>query len=379
MNLEFARLMARATRLTRAGDLSGATAAVKAALSSAQAQAMHAMHRGTEPHGADTDDVIELPARVVRPSGEAGDSADADADDDVAIDAERASGEFIRFAPPGVAGQLGCKLFVPAQARETGALLPLVVMLHGCSQDPDDFALGTGMNLHADTRGCFVLYPAQASDANPSRCWNWFMPAHQQGGAGEPELIAGLTRAALHRYPIDPRRVYVAGLSAGGAMAAILAAAYPELIAAVAVHSGLPVGAASDLKSALVAMHQGARLAGAASWPDAADAGHLPPVLVVHGDQDHTVHPLNGDRVAEHLAPGTEMSIHDLEVGGRPCTRRVWRDMRGRVRAEHWLVHGAGHAWSGGNGQGSYADPSGPDASALMLDFFAAHPHAELG
>jgi poly(hydroxyalkanoate) depolymerase family esterase len=378
---------------------------------------MHALHRSSAPlHGADETDVIDLPARTVHPPGAPGSSADANAgtntDTDTDIDAdttERATGEFIRFAPPGVAGHTGCKLYVPAQARERGALLPLVVMLHGCSQDPDDFALGTGMNTLAGTRGCFVLYPAQAAQANPSRCWNWYMPAHQQGGAGEPEVIAGLTRAALHRYPIDPRRVYVAGLSAGGAMAAIVAAAYPELIAAVAVHSGLPVGAASDLKSALVAMQQGARPAsgvasaggssqgasssgassasasstGGPSRGESAsvghDAGSLPPVLVLHGDQDSTVHPLNGDRVVDRLAPGTEMATRDTEVRGRRCTQRVWRDPRGRVRAEHWLVHGAGHAWSGGNGQGSYADPSGPHASELMLDFFAAHPHAELG
>jgi poly(hydroxyalkanoate) depolymerase family esterase len=240
-------------------------------------------------------------------------------------------------------------------------------MLHGCTQDPDDFAAGTCMNDAAREQGMFVLYPAQSAKANPKRCWNWFKHNHQARSRGEPALLAGMVRDIMARYPIDPARVYVAGLSAGGAMAAILGETYPEIFAAVGVHSGLPAGAAQDLPSALEAMKSGEA--------QPRDAGHRIPTIVIHGDADHIVHPGNGECIyATHAgADGT----CDTETGRAPAghawTRRVQRDGAGKVIAEHWRIHGAGHAWSGGCGRGSYTDPKGPDATSAMLRFFAQH------
>jgi poly(hydroxyalkanoate) depolymerase family esterase len=232
----------------------------------------------------------------------------------------------------------------------------MVVMLHGCKQTPDDFAVGTRMNELADELGFIVVYPAQAWAANLSRCWNWFRAGDQQRDDGEPSLIAGITRQVMTRYRVDARRVYVAGLSAGGAMAAIMAKTYPELYAAVGIHSGLPYASARDAVSAIAVM-RGQR----------GDAALLPtvPTIVFHGDRDTTVHPRNG----EYGTAEAQLKSETGEVGGRAYTRTTQRGS-GKSAFEHWLVHGAGHAWSGGNAEGSYADPKGPDATREMLRFF---------
>ena len=266
------------------------------------------------------------------------------------------------------------KLYIPPGS--TGRVLPLVVMLHGCTQNPDDFAAGTGMNERARTQGFYVLYPAQAQDANPSRCWNWFKHNHQRREGGEAALIAGMCRAVTQQYGMDAQRVYIAGLSAGGAMAAIVADLFPETFAAVGIHSGLPAGAASDMVGALKAMKSG-------SVGRANGAHRAVPTIVFHGDQDRTVHPSNGDHliaaVQQRLtgtAPTTASGADSRQVeqavaaGGRRHTRTSYRDSRDTVVAEHWLLHGAGHAWAGGNAAGSYTDASGPDASSEMLRFF---------
>ena len=247
-----------------------------------------------------------------------------------------------------------------------GRPLPLVVMLHGCTQDPDDFARGTGMNDAALERGFFVLYPAQSPKVNPQRCWNWFKHSHQRRGQGEPALLAGMTRDVMKRHDIDPRRVYVAGLSAGGAMAAVMAASYPELYAAVGVHSGLPAGSAHDLMSGLNAM----KGAGKKKRKAAAGAKTVP-AIVFHGDRDAVVHPSNGDAVYRQFTHAA--GAKETEERGEGHTRTVTLDAAGRAVGEHWNLHGAGHAWSGGSTAGSYAAASGPNASAEMLRFFLSH------
>jgi poly(hydroxyalkanoate) depolymerase family esterase len=220
------------------------------------------------------------------------------------------------------------------------------------------------MNRLARAHGFFVVYPEQASHANPQRCWNWFKHTHQARGRGEPELLAGMTREVMARHSIDASRVYVAGLSAGGAMAAILGDAYPDLFAAVGVHSGLATGIAKDLPSALGAMQRGPVVASATS------SGV--PTIVFHGDADATVHPGNGEHViaASVHKKATREEHAGVSAGGRRYTRQLHRAPDGRVVAEHWVVHGAAHAWSGGSAQGTYTDPRGPDASAEMMRFF---------
>lgn len=245
-------------------------------------------------------------------------------------------------------------------------------MLHGCLQDPDDFAIGTRMNALAEEKHVFVLYPAQSESANQTRCWNWFKAANQVRDQGEPSIIAGMTREVIRSYKIDARRVYIAGMSAGGAMAAIMASTYSELYAAVGIHSGMPYGAAQNFLAAITAMKDGAAI-----------GARLPakriPLIVFHGDQDSMVNSRNGEQlISQWLGENVSNRRHETstaparEGNGRAFTRTLYRDGADHVVAENWLVHGAGHAWSGGGPAGSFADSSGPDASREMVRFFSA-------
>jgi poly(hydroxyalkanoate) depolymerase family esterase len=264
-------------------------------------------------------------------------------------------GRWVRASYTNDAGTRAYKTYIPD--KDAGKHRPLVVMLHGCKQDADDFAAGTQMNLLADELGFIVAYPEQAFRANGSKCWNWFNESNQQRDAGEPALIAGITREVIAKHDVDPRRVYVAGLSAGGAMATIMGCTYPDLYAAIGVHSGLPFGAAHDTSSALAAMRGRLR-----ATPPL--CGESVPTIVFHGDGDSTVHPRNGELVLGQSGKAT--STIKGEERGRAYTRTIHAD-----GSEHWLVHGAGHAWSGGSLTGSYADPRGPDAARRMLEFFS--------
>ncbi len=257
------------------------------------------------------------------------------------------------------AGTRRYKTFLPSGRPTQG--LPLIVMLHGCKQNPDDFAAGTRMNRLAEELGFAVVYPAQSGKANVSACWNWFQPEHQLRDAGEPSLIAGITREVVARNQLDARRVYVAGLSAGGAMAAVMGTTYPELYSAMGIHSGLPYATARDLPSALAAMKGRPGKARRTSAH-----AHRVPRIVFHGDSDATVHPSNG----EHAMTDTLEKVEQGHVNGRAYTRTTQWNASGKPVLEHWLIHGAGHAWSGGSPNGSYADPLGPDASREMLRFF---------
>ncbi len=277
------------------------------------------------------------------------------------------------------AGTRAYKLYVPSGYQRQP--LPLIVMLHGCTQSPDDFAAGTGMNGLGEERTCLVAYPAQAASANPSKCWNWFRPRDQQRGQGEPSLIAGITREIIDGYSVDRRRVYIAGLSAGAAAAAIMGMAYPEIYAAIGVHSGLACGAAHDLPSALAAMSQGDGGAGRPSGETTLSQAprRLVPTIVFHGDRDTTVNPCNGDEVVAQstAAAPTELrkTMQQGQVaGGHAYRRTLYADACGHAVIEHWLIYGAGHAWSGGSPAGSYTDPRGPDASREMLRFFLENP-----
>lgn len=266
------------------------------------------------------------------------------------------------------AGALDYRLFIPADRTTAGA--PLLVMLHGCTQSSEDFARGTRMNQLAAERGFVVAYPEQSASRNPNRCWNWFRRSDQQRGSGEPGTVAALTRHLVAEHGLDPRRIYVAGLSAGAAMAAVLANTDSDLFAAAGVHSGLPVGVAHDIPSALAAMRSSG---GAATSASRSVSTRHARVIVFHGDRDTTVHPDNGHAVvAQVLGDTTHETFveNGQSAGGRPFTRTRHRDQAGSVVAESWWVKGAGHAWSGGDRSGTYTDPEGPDASAEMLRFF---------
>ena len=285
-------------------------------------------------------------------------------------------GKFIEATYSNPAGSRTYKLYIPS--RYQGQALPLVVMLHGCTQSPDDFAAGTRMNVIAEEQACLVVYPAQPSDANPAKCWNWFRPTDQRRGQGEPSLLAGITRQVMRDYLVDPQRVYVGGLSAGAAAAAVMGATYPDLYAAIGVHSGLACGAAKDLPSAFVAMRQGNLKAHSGSGDLSAVLGDglAVPTIVFHGDRDTTVHPRNGDHVIARSMRTTnwQKKVHRGRVpGGHAYTRTIHADASGQTIFEHWDIHGAGHAWSGGSPTGSHTDPRGPDAAREMLRFFLEH------
>lgn len=289
-------------------------------------------------------------------------------------DSGRSDDEFRSHRFAHAEGAIDYKLFVPNGLSSAQA--PLILMLHGCTQSPDDFARGTRMNAVARQHGYIVAYPAQPQSRNASKCWNWFRSQDQQRGGGEPGLIAELTRDIIRRYGLDERRVYVAGLSAGGAMAAVLGRTYPDVFAAIGVHSGLPFGAAHDLPSAFAAMKQGG--GGSPCAPSSTLIDPLP-AIVFHGDRDTTVKVCNGTAIitqcteAHASASNLRTTVErGAAANGRSYTRTSFLDSNDMVVAEQWVVHGAGHAWSGGDSSGSFTDPSGPDASEQMVRFFSA-------
>ncbi|MBP2312436.1 extracellular catalytic domain type 1 short-chain-length polyhydroxyalkanoate depolymerase [Azospirillum soli] len=380
--------MAEATRLTRAGRLAEATALIQRLLRGERPSPTQDAASATVIDGeAVTVDVSDPPRATENPKpGPQGSNlrdlfrnlvarvAPAARDQRTARPASPGAGRFVSATFSNEAGARDYKLYIPANhgADQGRRPLPLVVMLHGCTQSPDDFAAGTRMNDLAEEIGCFVAYPAQPPKANAQKCWNWFSPEHQQPGQGEPSLIAGITRRIMREHPVDPARVYIAGLSAGGAAAAIMAATYPDLYTAVGVHSGLACGAARDLPSAFAAMRNGAS-------PTALNTPtRVVPTIVFHGDKDKTVHPRNADSVLSQSKAGAPLQTTEQRgqvPDGHAYTRAVHADASGRTLFEQWTIHGAGHAWAGGSPDGSYTDPRGPDAAREMLRFFLEHRH----
>lgn len=279
-------------------------------------------------------------------------------------------GEFLSHVFEHEGGKLNYMLYVPR--KKAGIDLSLLLMLHGCTQDPQDFALGTQMNLLADEFGFLVAYPHQARTANSSGCWNWFDRRHQQHGRGEPAMLAGLTKSLMRKFNIGARRAYAAGLSAGGAMAEILATTYPNQFEAVGIHSGLPYGAAGSAMAAIGAMRRGAK----SERPRVAKKALNSRRIVFHGTSDKIIHHSNGERIVSHMREDTANLVErrsTSDINGRSVTRIVLDDANGRPMVEHWIVEGAGHAWFGGDARGTYTDTKGPDSSREMLRFFSGY------
>jgi poly(hydroxyalkanoate) depolymerase family esterase len=431
MNPLIQRLMSDAARMTQDGQLQAATEAIQRALRSGAVPMQNAPPFPTPGAGGSFDAMAQFESFLQRTGGSAA-AAAATSTAPTASPAARANASVVLdgcvrvvdeaspapavatrpTAPTSAAdGQarperwtdgsfthqgrtLAYKLFVPARdAQAVAAPRPLVLMLHGCTQDPADFAAGTRMNELARKAGVIVVYPAQTQHANSQKCWNWFKSQHQQRGRGEPALLAALVQSIAAAEHADPERLYAAGLSAGGAMADILGRLYPDVFAAVGVHSGLPAGSATDLMSAMAAMRGAGAGGGLPGMPAAASAGPaagLPrhgsraaPVIVFHGDADATVHPGNAAGVVRAAlegrgngagGPAAPRVAEGRSAKGQSFTRTEHPGADGRSAVELWLLRGAGHAWSGGSASGSYTDPRGADASAEMLRFFLDHP-----
>ncbi len=285
-------------------------------------------------------------------------------------------------------------VYTPAN-YQPGAPTPLVVMLHGCTQTPTDFAAGAEMNRLADQHQFIVAYPQQASVDNGYGCWNWFDPAHQTRGHGEPARIVGIVEAIAQQraqWTIDRQRVYVIGFSAGAAMAVTLGATYPDTFAAIGIHSGLAYQAATTLKDVSRVLRQGGPdplRQGQVAHRAMGSLARVVPTIVFHGTRDTIVHPVNGDQAIQQWLHTTTLASQGRETlyfkqptsarneeipGGRAYTVYTWRDSQGRETHEYWKIEGMGHAWSGGSLRGSYTDPQSPKASMAMYAFFLKHP-----
>lgn len=360
----FTDAMREALRLTRAGELREASRAIRQALrpSAAAAGTSEGVFARTRARDAPPALTSSEQAPLPRPPPGFDDGSEASAPP------QPKEGRFVAGSFSGAGGARAYKLWVPS-ARTQACAPPLIVMLHGCTQDADDFARGTRMNEHGERHGCYVLYPIQDSAANTLRCWRWFDAAHQHRESGEPCNLAGMTKQIVRDHGIDPDRVYVAGLSAGAAMTMVLGNTHPDLFAAIAVHSGLPLDAARDMPTAFAAM-------AGRSTASIKPLGRPVPAIVFHGEADRTVQSSNGDRIVRQLEQRFEsngVALTRRTATGTTHTTTAFHTADGRLVIEQWLVKGGGHAWYGGDPGGSYTDPDGPDASARLVSFLLAH------
>jgi poly(hydroxyalkanoate) depolymerase family esterase len=415
MNMDFADAMRTAMNLMRDQKLAEATRVIQSALSGGEPVPSESRSEARAISLAIENHVIDLTAEVIEPEMMASAELEADTRSEqsqpsrIAAWAVGPLGEALttlrhtelpRFRldalagvrprkaleiPEGAqflsrsfacaAGSRNYKLYIPRRPQ-TGRRA-LLVMLHGGTQDANDFAVGTRMNALAEEHGFIVAYPSQSKAANASLCWNWFTPENQMRGRGEPAIIAGITSEIVANYHVDPARVFVAGLSAGGAMAAVMGSTYPDLYSAVGVHSGLPYRSAADLPSAFAAMRGDAGSRGRRSRKSRGAADDSPRIrtIVFHGDADNIVHPSNAAKMIEAERAGESIERAEARHAAiRAHTRTAIRDKTGAVVVEQWLVHGSGHAWSGGSPDGTYTDPHGPDASQEMVRFFLEEP-----
>jgi poly(hydroxyalkanoate) depolymerase family esterase len=411
MHIDFADAMRAAMNLTRAQKLVEATRVIQRALSGPEPIPSESPSEAAAISRVNENHVIDLTAEVIEPETMVSAELKADTRSEQSQPSKIAEwnagplgkalaklrhAELKRFSLDGLtlrrprkaleipdgaqflsqsftcaAGSRYYKLYIPR--RPQIGRRALLVMLHGGTQDADDFAAGTRMNALAEKHGFIVAYPRQSKAANASLCWNWFSPENQVRGRGEPAIIAGITREIVIEYAVDPARVFVAGLSAGGAMAEVMGATYPDLYAAVGVHSGLPYRSAVDLPSAFAAMRGDARPQGRQPRKSRGTGKDSPRVrtIIFHGDADNIVHPSNAANMVEAERDGESFERAEARHAAiRPHTRTVTRDKTGAVVVEQWLIHGSGHAWSGGSPDGTYTDPHGPDASKEMLRFF---------
>ncbi len=305
-----------------------------------------------------------------------------------------ASGTWQQFTYNGSAGSRPYFVYTPAN-YQVGTVVPLIVMLHGCTQTPASFAAGTQMNALADTRQFIVVYPQQTTAYNASACWNWFLTSNQSRGHGEPAIIAGIVQTVeqtTSRWTVNLNRVYVTGISAGAAMSVILGATYPDIFAAIGVHSGLEYKAATTAGGAIVAQTSGGpspTVQGQAAYTAMGSDKRVVPTIVFHGSADTVVYPINGNQVVQqwmetdYLTSGgtyyagfccPNTTIAGQVIGGRAYNEYIWNDNNGREIQEYWFVYGMGHAWSGGSLAGSYTDPYGPSATQAIYSFFINHP-----
>jgi poly(hydroxyalkanoate) depolymerase family esterase len=364
MNPSFHAAIGEAMNRLRTSDVTGATAAIQRALAGRGPIRSADPKSGTQSaDGSEAQPARGLQAILQKLRQERVKFVHTPRHGDTVTEKARDSENFRARQFQSAVGSLAYKLYVPSDHADRE--LALVMMLHGCTQNPDDFARGTRMNVLADEFGLIVAYPQQPNSANAQGCWNWFDPRHQRRGAGEPAVLAGLAQELASEFKIDRKRVFVAGLSAGGAMADVLASTHPDVFSAAGIHSGLPHGAACDVVSAFAAMKGNAK----------ATAQGRSPIrkIIFHGTADATVHPSNGKAVFD-LAGSVQGKPPEFQTDAVINGKRVTRSLIGHddapALAEHWLIHGGRHAWSGGDRGGSYTDATGPDASREMVRFF---------